>query len=47
MVVRVREKFEKLNLKNIFYVDKEMQLITIEFCIKQRNLKRTISFPFV
>ena len=47
MVVRVREKFEKTNLKNTFYVDKEMLHIMIEFCIKQRNLKRTISFPFV
>ena len=47
MVVRIIEKFEKTNLKNIFYVDKEMQHIMIEFCLIQKNLRRTISFPFV
>ena len=47
MAVRVREKFEKTNLKNIIYVDKEMQHIMIEICLIQKNLRRTISFPLV
>ena len=34
------------NLKNIFYVDKEIQDTMIEFYLVKRNLKRKISFSF-
>ena len=35
------------NLKSTFYVDKEMQDIVKKSYQIKRNLKRTISFPFV
>ena len=45
MVVKVKEYFEKtrhvkktINLKNVFYVDKEMQDIIIEIYLIKRNL---------
>ena len=45
MVVNVKESFEKTrhvkmttNLRNTFYVDKEMQDIMIEFYLVKRNL---------
>ena len=54
----VKKFFEKsrhvkkmINLKNIFYEDKEMLVITIEFYLIKRNLlsffERTISISFI
>ena len=39
MFVKVKEKFEMArHVKNIFYVDKEMQDIMIEYYLIKRNL---------
>ena len=37
MVVKEKEYFEKTNLKNTFYEEKEMQDIKIDFYLIKRN----------